>query len=333
MGVVSGNDVTCRRDPSELGRLGNDLAVIVLVVVRVVRCPGSVAAVCVTARREIQHRHTGTEHNQSCDQPSAGNDPAWRYAVSAGTSSPSTATTTNGHVRHPNTATANTRPGYVARPGVIGTGNTAAARHQGRPLCACLRLNADVDGGRSAGRPRDASIDERVLAVTRELLVELGWDELSMRLIAARAGVSRSSLARRWTSKAELVLHAILGATPDLAPFAGTDRAGWVDWVVRGSRQLFARAEVKAAVPGLLLAMAENPELRGRLWSDFSGPAVALFAGADGGDAERDARAALAMAAGAAMFLTTIAVEDDTEALQARIVDILTAAVVRPATT
>ncbi|WP_319431926.1 helix-turn-helix domain-containing protein [Mycobacterium sp. RTGN5] len=187
-----------------------------------------------------------------------------------------------------------------------------------------------MEGEKSAGRPRDASIDERVFAVTRELLVEVGWEELSMRLIAARSGVSRSSLDRRWLSKAELVLHAILGATPDLAPFAGTDRLGWVDWVVRGSHQLFARAEVKAAVPGLLLAMAENEQLRRRVWSGFSGPAVALFTGADvrdPGEAERDARSVIAMAAGAALFLTTIAVEDDTEALRARIVGILTAAV------
>src|SRR6185437_7015882 len=166
---------------------------------------------------------------------------------------------------------------------------------------------ADVEGDKAAGRPRDASIDERVFAVTRALLVEVGWEALSMRLIAARSGVSRSSLDRRWMSKAELVLHAILGATPDLAPFAGTDRVGWVDWVVRGSHQLFARPEVKVAVPGLLLAMAENEELRRRLWSGFSGPAVALFIGADvgdPGDAERDARSVIAMAAGAALFLT-----------------------------
>jgi AcrR family transcriptional regulator len=187
-----------------------------------------------------------------------------------------------------------------------------------------------MGGDRSTGRPRDASIDERVLEVTREQLVKTGWDELSMRLIATRAGVSRSSLDRRWSSKAELVLHAILGATPDLAPFAGTDRAGWVDWVVRGSRQLFARPEVKAAVPGLLLAVAENRELRRRLWADFSGPAAALFVdGRDGdrADAERDARAVIAMAAGAALFTSTVAVEDDSDALHARVAEILVAAV------
>jgi AcrR family transcriptional regulator len=198
---------------------------------------------------------------------------------------------------------------------------------------------AGMEDDRSAGRPRDASIDERALTVARELLVEMGWEGLSMRLIAARSGVSRSSLDRRWPSKAELVLHVILGATPDLTPFAGTDRTGWVDWVARGSRELFTRPEVRAAVPGLLLAMAESPDLRRRIWSEFSGPAVALFVGtqpgdapdaadaADATDAERDARALLAMGVGAALLLTTVAVEDDTEALHARIVDILTTAV------
>lgn len=34
--------------------------------------------------------------------------------------------------------------------------------------------------GRS-GRPRDTSIDDRVLSATRELLMELGWDDLSVR--------------------------------------------------------------------------------------------------------------------------------------------------------
>ncbi len=188
---------------------------------------------------------------------------------------------------------------------------------------------ADVTGARSAGRPRDASIEQRVFDVTRELLVEIGWDDLSVRQIAARTGVSRSSLNRRWSSKAELVLHAILGATPDLAPFAGTDRRGWVEWVVRGSRELFARPEVKAAAPGLLLAMSQNDDLRRQLWENFSGPAVALFTDGYAGDqgSDRDARAVMAMAAGAALFLTTVAVEDDTDELHARICGILTDAV------
>lgn len=187
---------------------------------------------------------------------------------------------------------------------------------------------------RASGRPRDTSIDERVLSVTRDLLVEVGWDGFSMRLVAVRTGVGRSSLNRRWSSKAELVLHAILGETPDLAPFSGTDLTGWIDWVVRGSHELFARPDVRAAVPGLLLALGENDDLRRDLWARFSGPAVQLFAddvqattSAKRRRADVDARATLAMAAGAALFVTTVAVEDDSETLRNRIAQLLITAV------
>ncbi len=180
------------------------------------------------------------------------------------------------------------------------------------------------------GRPRDASIDERVLAATRELLLEVGWDALSVRMVAARAGVGRSSLSRRWGSKAELVLHAILGETPDLRPFDGTDLLGWVDWVVRGSHELFSSPAVREAVPGLLLALRENDALRKALWTNFSGPAVQLFTEdvravtpAQLSRAQRDARAVLVLAAGAAMFLTTVAVDDDSAALRDRIAQLL----------
>jgi AcrR family transcriptional regulator len=184
------------------------------------------------------------------------------------------------------------------------------------------------------GRPRDASIDERVLSVTRELLLDVGWDELSVRMVAVRAGVGRSSLNRRWSSKAELVLDAILGETPDLSPFSGTDLAGWIEWVVRGSHELFSRSDVRAAVPGLLLALRENDEVRKALWANFSGPAVALFrehleadTPAERRRADRDARAVLVMAAGAALFMTTVAAEEDSEALRDRISELLVHAV------
>ncbi len=186
----------------------------------------------------------------------------------------------------------------------------------------------------SVGRPRDSSIDERVLSATRELLMEVGWDELSVRLVAQKAGVGRASLNRRWASKAELVLHAILGEAPDLSPFLGTDLTGWISWVVRGSYALFSRPDVTAAVPGLLLALRENDEMRATLWASFSGPAVALYAGhmeattpAEQRRAELDARALLAMAAGAALFITSVAHEDDSDAMRDRITQMLTAAV------
>ncbi|MGE2833151.1 helix-turn-helix domain-containing protein [Mycobacterium sp. SMC-4] len=190
-------------------------------------------------------------------------------------------------------------------------------------------------GRRSPGRPRDSSIDERVLTLTRELLLEVGWDELSLRLVATRAGVGRASLSRRWKSKAELVLHAILGESPDMGPFSGTDVRGWIEWVVRGSHELFDRPDVRAAVPGLMLALAESSELRTALWATFSGPAVDLYVthveattDAQRRRAALEARALLTMAAGAALFSATIADETgEAEQLRAKITQLLTTAV------
>lgn len=183
---------------------------------------------------------------------------------------------------------------------------------------------------RSAGRPRDESVEQRVLATVREMLVEVGWDDLSVRAVAARAGVGRASIARRWQSKAELVLHAVLGETPDLGPFECADRQGWIEWVLRGSRELFARDDVRAAVPGLLTALDRDRQLRDRLWAGFSTPAAALFAAGDTESrarSELDARAVIALAAGAALFLEFVANGDDTARIHRRIGELLHRAV------
>jgi AcrR family transcriptional regulator len=195
------------------------------------------------------------------------------------------------------------------------------------------RYSADTESVRQfvtmnttgSGRPRDPRIDDTVLEVTRSMLLEVGWEQLSLRAIAARAGVSRASMSRRWPSKAHLVLGSILGATPDLTPFEGTDRVGWIRWVVDGSAQLFSRPEVRAAAPGLLAALRDHDDLRDELWRGFSGPSTALFL-QDSNDPDAallDAKAVLVMAAGSAMFLSLVAVEDDTDELRARILKLL----------
>lgn len=196
-----------------------------------------------------------------------------------------------------------------------------------------MNVPADPGGRRSTGRPRDASIDDRVLSVTRELLLDVGYDELSVRLVASRAGVGRSSLNRRWPSKAELVLHAILGDAPDMSPFSGTDLTGWIEWVVRGSQEFFTRPDVHAAVPGLLVALRANDELRQTVWAGYSGPAIALFAEHMAATtpeqrrrADLNARAILIMAVGAALLMTTMAIEDDADDLRRRLAELLTSA-------
>ncbi len=51
---------------------------------------------------------------------------------------------------------------------------------------------------RQRGRPRDPAINDAILTAARELLVEVGYAELSMEAVAARAGVSKPTLYLRW---------------------------------------------------------------------------------------------------------------------------------------
>jgi len=70
------------------------------------------------------------------------------------------------------------------------------------------------------GRPRDPSIDGRVLEIARRQLAELGYEGLSLTAVADEAGTTRPALYRRWPGKAELATAAIaaLSTADDRAP-------------------------------------------------------------------------------------------------------------------
>jgi AcrR family transcriptional regulator len=59
------------------------------------------------------------------------------------------------------------------------------------------------------GRPRDPKVDEAIFTATLELLAEEGYAQLTIERIAARAGVGKASLYRRWPDKASVVLEAV----------------------------------------------------------------------------------------------------------------------------
>jgi AcrR family transcriptional regulator len=67
----------------------------------------------------------------------------------------------------------------------------------------------------SRGRPRDASIDEKVMEAASALLVEQGFTATTMQAIAERAGVHASAVYRRWSSKSDVIAHLVF---PGLAP-------------------------------------------------------------------------------------------------------------------
>ena len=62
---------------------------------------------------------------------------------------------------------------------------------------------------RKPGRPRSAQAHKAIIDATLELLAEEGFQGLSIEAVAARAGVGKTTIYRRWVSKEELVMEAI----------------------------------------------------------------------------------------------------------------------------
>lgn len=73
------------------------------------------------------------------------------------------------------------------------------------------------------GRSQDKSRDVAIIAAALELLAEKGYNALTMTDVAARAGVSKATLYRRWTAKADVVADAVATLSPMKSPsYPGT---------------------------------------------------------------------------------------------------------------
>ncbi|MDJ0708526.1 MAG: TetR/AcrR family transcriptional regulator [Leptolyngbyaceae cyanobacterium MO_188.B28] len=62
---------------------------------------------------------------------------------------------------------------------------------------------------KSPGRPRSAKSHQAMLKAALELLAEVGFEAMSVEAIAARAGVGKTTIYRRYSGKEELVADAI----------------------------------------------------------------------------------------------------------------------------
>ncbi len=121
---------------------------------------------------------------------------------------------------------------------------------------------ASGSGQRPPGRPRSADADAAILTAARELLAERGWDAMTVGDVAARAGVAKSTLYRRWPGKAELVVDAMAQVFDRLTPIdAGSVRAD-AEAVIRKLVALWSRPEAQAAFLALAAQSARDPILR-----------------------------------------------------------------------
>ncbi|MER5312410.1 TetR/AcrR family transcriptional regulator [Streptomyces sp. NPDC002773] len=121
----------------------------------------------------------------------------------------------------------------------------------------------------SRGRPRDPRSHEAIVSATTELLIGVGYAATSIGAVAARAGVGKDTIYRRWRGKPELVFEAVF-TTTDHAPIPDTGTlTGDLTALLRGLVDEFHAPAAAAALPGLLADFAADPELKARIRGDF----------------------------------------------------------------
>ncbi|MFF3249147.1 TetR/AcrR family transcriptional regulator [Streptomyces sp. NPDC002870] len=124
----------------------------------------------------------------------------------------------------------------------------------------------------SRGRPRDPRSHEAIVSATAELIAEVGYAATSIGAVAARAGVGKDTIYRRWPGKPELVFEAVF-TTADHAPVPDTGTlTGDLALLVQGLVEEFHSPSAAAALPGLLADFAADPALKARIRSDFLAP-------------------------------------------------------------
>jgi len=110
--------------------------------------------------------------------------------------------------------------------------------------------------------PRGARSDKAILDATRELLAEGGVRELTVEGVAARAGVAKTTIYRRWRGKHELALAVLIDmveqvvATPDLG-----DTRAELDSFVDAAVQILGTTLMGRVMQGLVSDLASDPDL------------------------------------------------------------------------
>jgi AcrR family transcriptional regulator len=140
------------------------------------------------------------------------------------------------------------------------------------------RASAAEPGGRAApagraepagrGRPRSEEADRAILSAATALLAERGLGGMSMEEVAARAGVGKATVYRRWPSRGALALDAFLAEfkaqqpVPDTGSFRGDLRAA-----LRGWTRSVTRTPAGRMLAGLIAEAQRDPALAAA-WRD-----------------------------------------------------------------
>ena len=103
-----------------------------------------------------------------------------------------------------------------------------------------------------SGRPRDPSADRMILQSALEVLTDLGYAGMSVEKVAKKAGVGKTTIYRRFSSKEELAAAALESLKDEIGPLpdTGDTRNDLVEMMLQ-SQQVFERGPAFAMLGGV----------------------------------------------------------------------------------
>jgi AcrR family transcriptional regulator len=128
------------------------------------------------------------------------------------------------------------------------------------------------------GRPRSIQSHQAMLQATLELLAEVGFDAMSIDAIAARAGVGKTTIYRRYASKAELVADAIERVREEIViPDTGNLQSD-IDEIIQNAAQITLSPLGRQTVAMIISSASSNSQFAQIYWTKYLQPRRQTFA-------------------------------------------------------
>jgi AcrR family transcriptional regulator len=128
------------------------------------------------------------------------------------------------------------------------------------------------------GRPRSHQSHQAMLQATLELLTEVGFDAMSIEEIAARAGIGKTTIYRRYVSKAELVADAIESIREEIViPDTGNLQDD-LDALIQNASQITLSPLGRQTVAMIISSAASNTQFAQIYWTKYLQPRRQTFA-------------------------------------------------------
>jgi len=134
---------------------------------------------------------------------------------------------------------------------------------------ASVDVVADQDR-KGPGRPRSARADEAIIEAVLDLLGEASIEALSIEAVAARAGVGKATIYRRWPNKERLVVDAVISLKGPIPELSGESLREDLLALLRPMRSV-KDTRAGRIMPCIMPEIQRNPEMA-RAYHELSEP-------------------------------------------------------------